>query len=151
MRVRCASPADISGIASLVERYWEFESIEGFSRARIESLLQGLLSEPARGACLVAEENGVLQGYLVCVFMLSLEHGGLMAEIDEFFVLPEARCDGLGTLLLQQAERDLAARGLVRWQLQVAVDNRRARVFYERQGFSARAGYALLDQSLRRR
>lgn len=151
MVVRCANPADISGIASLIERYWEFESIGGFSRPGMESLLHSLFSEPAPGACWVAAANGALQGYLVCAFMLSLEHGGLMAEIDELFVLPEARSRGLGALLLQEAERDLAARGLVRWQLQVAVDNRRARVFYERQGFSARAGYALLDKSLRRR
>jgi ribosomal protein S18 acetylase RimI-like enzyme len=37
----------------------------------------------------------------------------------------------------------------VRLQLQLAHGNTRARAFYERLGFAARAGYALLDKALR--
>jgi len=36
----------------------------------------------------------------------------------------------------------------VRLQLQLAIGNRRARAFYERLGFAARAGYELLDKPL---
>ena len=89
-----------------------------------------------------------MHGYLVAVFMLSLEHGGLMAEIDEVFVSQEMRSAGLGTQLLEAAERDLAARGLLRLQLQLGVDNEGARRFYERHGFRRRAGYELLDKPL---
>jgi GNAT superfamily N-acetyltransferase len=148
MPVRFAALADISEIASLVERYWEFESIGGFDRRRIETLLGRLLSEPQLGMCWVAEAEGRLCGYLLAVFMLSLEHGGLMAEIDEVFVCPEMRSAGIGALLVGRAERDLAQRGLVRLQLQLGVDNGRARLFYERHGFEPRSGYMLLDKPL---
>ena len=149
MRIRLATAADVAGVASLAQRYWEFEAIDGFERPRIETLLRNLFSAPERGACWVADAGGQLCGYLLAVFMFSLEHGGLMAEIDELFVSPEVRSTGVGALLVTQAERDLAPRGLVRLQLQLGVGNERARLFYERQGFRRRAGYELLDKPLR--
>jgi GNAT superfamily N-acetyltransferase len=148
MLIRLAVSADIAGVASLAEQYWEFEAIQGFDRPRIETLLRRLLSEPERGACWVAEADGRLCGYLLAVYMFSLEHGGLMAEIDEVFVSAQERSMGVGAFLVEQAERDLVTRGLVRLQLQLGVDNDRARVFYERHGFRRRAGYELLDKAL---
>ena len=148
MLIRPAATADIAGVASLAQRYWEFESIGGFDRPRIEMLLGRLLTEPQRGACWVAESDGQLCGYLLAVFMFSLEHGGLMAEVDELFVAHDMRSTGVGSRLVAQAERNLAERGLVRLQLQLAVDNDRARRFYERHGFRRRAGYQLLDKPL---
>jgi GNAT superfamily N-acetyltransferase len=146
--IRFAAPADVSNIAPLVGRYWEFEGIAGFHVPRIEALLVELLSTPDRGAIWVAETAAGLSGYLLAVFMFSLEHGGLMAEIDELFVLPEMRVAGVGALLLAAAERDMAARGVRRLQLQLGVENRRGRAFYLRHGFVARRGYELLDKSL---
>jgi GNAT superfamily N-acetyltransferase len=148
MLIRLAVTADIAGVASLAEQYWEFESIHGFDGPRIKALLRRLLSEPERGACWVAEADGRLCGYLLAVYMFSLEHGGLMAEIDEVFVAAQQRSMGVGALLVAQAERDLVVRGLVRLQLQLGVENARARVFYERHGFRRRAGYELLDKAL---
>jgi GNAT superfamily N-acetyltransferase len=146
--IRSATLADVSGIASLVERYWEFEGIAGYHRPRIESLLAGLLSTADRGAIWVAESDAGPCGYLLAVFMFSLEHAGLMAEIDEIFVLPEMRSSGIGALLLAAAERDMRARGLRRLQLQLGVENHRGRAFYSSHGFLARSGYELLDKSL---
>jgi GNAT superfamily N-acetyltransferase len=146
--IRPATPADVAGIASLVERYWKFEGIAGFERPRIEALLDELLSTPDRGAIWVADTDAGPCGYLLAVFMFSLEHGGMMAEIDEIFVLPEMRSSGIGALLLAGAERDMETRGLRRLQLQLGVGNHRGRAFYCSHGFLARAGYELLDKSL---
>jgi len=148
MLIRLAAVGDIAAVASLAERYWAFESIGGFDRARVETLLGGLLCEPQHGACWVADADGRLCGYLLAVFMFSLEHGGMMAEIDEVFVSQEMRSAGIGSFLVAQAERDLAQRGLMRLQLQLGVDNHGARRFYERHGFRRRAGYELLDKPL---
>jgi GNAT superfamily N-acetyltransferase len=148
MSIRPAILGDIANLASLVERYWEFESIGGFHRPRVLALLTDLLSRPERGACWVAESGGALCGYLLAVFVFSLEHGGTMAEVDEVFVSAEMRSTGVGSRLLAKAEGDLAARGLTRLQLQLGVDNHRGRAFYERHGFHRRAGYELLDKPL---
>jgi GNAT superfamily N-acetyltransferase len=146
VRVRRATITDAGGIAVLVARYWEFEQIEGFDFARIERLLRTLLSNPQQGACWVAELDGRLSGYLLAVILFSLEHGGMMAEIDEVFVTAAARSGGVGSLLLAAAERDLAASGVVRVQLQLGVANTRGREFYERHGFRRRPGYELYDK-----
>jgi GNAT superfamily N-acetyltransferase len=148
MRVRRATIGDVSAIAVLVARYWEFEQIVGFDSARIEVLLRTLLSNPQQGMCWVAELDGLLIGYLLAVILFSLEHGGMMAEIDEVFVTATARSGGVGSLLLAAAEQDLAASGVVHVQLQLGVENRRGREFYERHGFCRRSGYELFDRPL---
>ena len=80
---------------------------------------------------------------------LNVPFGPASGEIDELFVLPEVRSQGTGAGLLAAAEADLLRRGCVRLQLQLATGNVRARSFYERLGFAARAGYGLLDKPLR--
>ena len=146
--VRPAALADIPQLLALVRHYWDYERIPDFEALRVELLLQRLLAAPHLGAAWVAEAQGRLSGYLVAVTVLSLEHGGLMAEIDELFVLPEARTQGVGSQLLAAAEAALAARGCVRLQLQLGVKNSAARAFYERRGYASRAGYQLIDKAL---
>jgi GNAT superfamily N-acetyltransferase len=146
--IRLAAHSDIAQLASLVQLYWDFEGIQGFDRPGIESALAALLSRPDHGASWVAQIDGKLGGYLTAVYMLSFEHGGLMAEIDELFVCPEMRSLGIGSLLLTAAQRDLAALGLVRLQLQLGAANSAGRSFYERHGFRRRAGFELFDKPL---
>jgi GNAT superfamily N-acetyltransferase len=148
VQIRPAALADIPRLLTLIRRYWDFEGIAGFAALRIELLLQQLLPDPAAGAIWVAESQGNLCGYLIVVLVLSVEHQGLMGEIDEFFVLPEARSRGAGAQLLAAAEEALARRGCVRLQLQLGVANLRARAFYQRHGYGARAGYELFDKPL---
>jgi GNAT superfamily N-acetyltransferase len=148
MQMRRATIAEAPGIAALVERYWEIERIPGFDQSRVTLQLQELLSKPERGAGWIADTGSGIVGYLLAVFTFSLEHGGLMAEIDEFFVMPTHRSTGLGASLLEMAEHDLRAAGSVRLQLQLNVDNERAREFYRRRGFQSRAGYELHEKPL---
>jgi aminoglycoside 6'-N-acetyltransferase I len=146
--VRLALAADTPQIARLVERYWHFEKIAGFEADAIQKLLNTLLSQPLSGAVWVAMLGHDPVGYAIVTFMFSLEHRGMMAEIDELFVLPAARSHGLGASLLAASERDVRARNFVRLQLQIDRDNHRARAFYKRHGFEDRAAYQLLDKPL---
>ncbi len=148
LSLRAAARRDIPQILPLIRRYWAFEGIEGFAAVRIEPLLSQLLAEPHLGAAWVAESGGRLVAYLIAVLVLSIEHRGLTAEIDEFFVLPEVRSQGVGAQLLALAEGALAARGCVHLQLQLGVTNEAARAFYAHRGYEAREGYALLDKVL---
>jgi GNAT superfamily N-acetyltransferase len=150
MDIRRARADDIPRLLALIRRYWDFEGIEGFAALRIELVLKELLAHRAeRGNIWLAESQGALIGYLIVVLVMSVEHQGLLGEIDELFVLPEARSHGTGTRLLAAAEAELLKCGCVRLQLQLANGNTRARSFYERAGYAARAGYKLLDKPLR--
>ncbi len=149
VNIRLAAASDIPALLALVRRYWDFEGIGGFTALRVELVLQRLLEDPRLGMVWVAETDGQLQGYLIAVLVLSVEHQGLMAEIDEFFVLPRARSRGVGGRLLAAAEAALAARGCVRLQLQLGATNAQGRAFYEHRGYAGRAGYELFDKALR--
>lgn len=147
-QIRAAVPTDIPPLLGLIHRYWEFEGIKGFEASRIETVVRQLLTDSSVGAIWVAESERALVGYLIAVRVLSVEHQGWMAEIDELFVLPAARCSGTGSRLLAAAEAALAQRGCVRLQLQLGTANEAARAFYRHRGYGTRAGYELLDKEL---
>jgi ribosomal protein S18 acetylase RimI-like enzyme len=148
MLARRAAAADIPQLLPLVRSYWQFEGLAGFDAARTTTLLERLCAEPALGSAWVADSGGQLLGYLIAVSVLSLEHQGVMAEIDEFYVAGEARGRRIGAALLDALEAALAAEGCVHLQLQLGVGNHAARAFYERRGFRGRDGYLLLDKPL---
>jgi GNAT superfamily N-acetyltransferase len=149
--VRPAAAADLERLLDLLEKYWRFEfaSDSHFSRERLRSVLERLLAEPRWGRVWVAELKGALIGYIAATYVYSLEHGGMMAEVDECFVLPELRLRGVGAALLHAAQARLRQEGCVRVQLQVGRANARAREFYLRQGYTPRDGFDLWDKELR--
>ncbi len=140
--------SEVPALVPLVADYWSFESIAGFDPARVATQLTRVLSEPGLGAGWVAFEEGVAVGYLLAVYVFSLEHSGLTAEIDELFVLPPQRGKGVGTELLAIAESEFVRRGCTNVSFQMSSTNDSARAFYRRHGYVERSGYELLDKSL---
>ena len=102
--IEAGTLADVPQILALMEEYWRFEGIGGFEQARAAALLRHLLSRPHLGTVWAARAAGRVVGYLIAVLVFSFEYQGLVAEIDELFVSPQARRDGIGTALLEVAE-----------------------------------------------
>jgi ribosomal protein S18 acetylase RimI-like enzyme len=148
--IRPVAAADIPALVPLVEQYWIFEDIEGFDAARVGREIGTLLADPRLGSGWIARVKGQAVGYLLAVYVFSLEHLGLTAEIDEFFVLPSARGKKVGEELLRLAEAEFVRRDCTNVSLQLARGNERARAFYRRQGYGERAGFELLDKMLPR-
>lgn len=146
--IRRATPDDAATLLPLVEEYWRFEDLPGFEPARVGRELRRMLSEPRLGAAWLAESGGRTIGYLLAVYVFSLEHGGMTAEIDEFFVLASARGSGSGGALLRMAEAEFTAAGCTNVSLQLGRANDRARHFYFRHGYHPRAGFELIDKPL---
>jgi len=147
-QIRAGLPSDVPQLMPLVAQYWHFEGIPGFDEATLVPLLARIASQPELGSIWVADVGSELVGYLIAVYIFSLEQKGMMAEIDEFFVAPAARTYGVGAALLDVAESDLARAGCVALQLQLGRDNLRARAFYQRHGYIEREGYELLGKRL---
>ena len=146
--IRPMAKADIPALLRLVEQYWIFEDIAGFDPARVTKELERLLAEPALGSAWIAWAGHDAAAYLIAVHVFSLEHLGLTAEIDEFFVLPSFRGREIGSELLQVAETEFIRRKCTNVSLQLGQGNDRARAFYRRNGYSERAGFELLDKML---
>jgi ribosomal protein S18 acetylase RimI-like enzyme len=141
--IREASTSDIERMLPLIEAYWRLDGIEGYDGARLRRQLEEFLSTPAYGRGWVATRTGESVGYLLCAFVYSFEHGGLMAEIDELFVDGPYRRRGIGQALLARARSSLTALGCICLQMQAADRNAPARDFYARQGFEEKTDYRL--------
>jgi GNAT superfamily N-acetyltransferase len=146
--IRPVTDQDIATLLPLVEQYWLFEDITGFDAARVGRELAHATADPTRASAWIALDKGRPVGYLLAVYVFSLEHLGLTAEIDEFFVLPSARGRQIGDELLKHAEAAFVRRGCTNVALQLSRGNDRARVFYRAHGYGERAGYDLLDKML---
>ena len=146
--IRPAGVRDVPALANLVEQYWRFEAIERFDPGRMTGLLERLVGQPALGRAWLASVSGAPAGYLVAVFVFSLEHQGLTAEIDEFFVLPQHRRLGLGKRMLGEAEAAFRDSGCTNVSLQIGRDNVAARAFYRGHGYADRAGFELVEKML---
>ena len=148
--IRPMAKADIPALLRLVEQYWIFEDVAGFEPARVTKELERLLADPALGSGWIAWAGHDAAAYLIAVYVFSLEHLGLIAEIDEFFVLPSFRGREIGSELLQVAETEFIRRRCTNVSLQLGHGNDRARAFYQQNGYGERAGFELLDKMLPR-
>ncbi|MEQ8857387.1 MAG: GNAT family N-acetyltransferase [Pseudomonadales bacterium] len=147
-QVRMALVDDVPSLVQLVREYWQFEGIPAFDGDRTSVQLKRLLSERDLGAAWIALDEDQPVGYLLAVYVFSLEHFGLTAEIDEFFVLRAYRGSRVGSELLAVAESEFVRAGCTNVSLQLARGNVDARGFYHRYGYRERAGYELLDKTL---
>ncbi len=84
---------------------------------------------------LVAEEAGILSGYISCHAQFLLHHGGRVFEIQELYVVPEFRKMGVGKLLVETLESTLHQ--LDYQSLEVTANKKREKThdFYAKMGF----------------
>ncbi len=83
----------------------------------------------------VAEVKSVVVGMISCHIQGLLHHAGLVAEIQEMYVLPPYRSHGIGKMLMQHVIEAVETLGVS----QIEVTSRAHRIdahrFYEREGF----------------
>ena len=143
MKILELSLSEADQLLPLIELYWRHDNIVGYETSRLRRQLAEFLSEPAYGRGWLATRSDVAVGYLLCSFVYSFEHGGLMAEIDELFVAAPYRRQGLGQALMDRAKSELAVRGCRYLQMQVTDGNEEAQGFYRQLGFMRKDGYRL--------
>jgi GNAT superfamily N-acetyltransferase len=147
-RVDLASVEDIDALLPMVEQYWRFENIEGFDPGRVRALLTRVLEDASLGRAWIARVYGEPAGYLLAVYVFSLEFQGVTAEIDEFFVVPQHRNLGLGGAMLAAAEAQFRIEECTNVSLQLGRSNEAARKFYQQHGFEGRDGFELVSKVL---
>lgn len=148
VQIQPATHDDIDVLLPMVEQYWKFEAIEGFDANRVRALLTRVFDDGSLGRAWIARVYNEPAGYLLAVYVFSLEHQGLTAEIDEFFILPQHRGLGIGGQMLAAAEAQFRAEGCTNVALQLGRGNEAARRFYRQNGFEDRDGYDLVSKNL---
>jgi [ribosomal protein S18]-alanine N-acetyltransferase len=101
-----------------------------YSRAELEYFVRH-----PRSTTTIAEAGSDVAGF--CVVDWKLESGRKVGHFITIDVAPELRRNGLGRLLMQAGEADLAGIGCIAMTLEVATNNTGAQAFYERLGYHA--------------
>jgi ribosomal protein S18 acetylase RimI-like enzyme len=96
---------------------------------------EDVANDPARGFILVARENGRVVGLAYVATILSMEHCGPVAWIEELYVSPDHRQRGIGTALMTEVLKRAREAGIVAIDLEVDARQSRAIAFYQRIGF----------------
>jgi len=118
-----------------------------------EAALEQLLADPRLGMAVILRRGGAAGrdgegvGYFILTFLHSLERGGKMALLDELFLLPHARGQGIGKVAVAAAVRFAREAGSGAMALEVDQGNIRAQRLYESIGFVSQ-GRDLLTLSL---
>lgn len=146
--IQPATVEDIDSLLPMVEQYWKFENIEGFDPARMRVLLTRVLEDASLGRIWISRVYGEPAGYLLAVYVFSLEHQGITAEIDEFFLVPQHRGLGIGASMLAAAEAQFRIEECTNVSLQLGRSNEDARRFYRENGFEGRDGFELVSKML---
>lgn len=139
--------ADLEALLPLVTAYHAFEKIDMNAEDRRRSVAQ-LLADPLLGTIWCISGTRRLIGYIAVCYGYSIEFGGRDGFIDEFFVLPEARGQGIGRDVIRQVMSLAANDGIKALHLEVAPENEPARNLYFTEGFVPRTGFNLMSVRL---
>ena len=107
----------------------------GASATHLARVLENIVADAGRGFVLLARDNSRIVGVAYVATILSAEHCGLVAWLEELYVLPEHRSRGAGTALLAAVLERARATGVVAMDLEIDAGHGRAESLYRRFGF----------------
>ena len=108
-------------------------------RAELEAEFEAALEDPGVGATIVAEAEGEIVGVLSASWQRALHVPGRYATIQDLWVDPERRSDGVGAALVDGLADLCQAQGVARIEVGLPRESfdaiRATEAFYERNGF----------------
>ena len=146
-KVRPLLRRDLPKLIELARAYWRFEKIPSFHPKLYRKLVTKIQKNPSQGRIWVAIQGDRPIGYLIAVYLMSFEYGGISAEIDEFYVKNLERGRGVGKSLLKTFRERMRRQEVVQISLRVRKLNRRGIRFYKKLGFRERKGFLIMDQN----
>lgn len=119
--LRTADPADLTAVFSLAVAFYTEDGF-GTSEQTLRANLSVLLSSSAAHV-VVAQSETQLVGFAVTTTSFGLENG-LIAELEDLFVMPTARRQGLGARLIGDSIEWARQQGCQRLELVLAPNGR---------------------------
>lgn len=133
LAARVATPEDLSAVLALMRAFYAEDRLH-FDPIGTPRALSTLLADSGCGVVLLLGEDE-RAGYLVLSRCFSLEQGGHHALLDELYIAPHARGQGLGARALALAASCARTWGVAVLRLEVHHHNPRAKALYARAGF----------------
>ncbi|PSB58490.1 hypothetical protein C7B77_04490 [Chamaesiphon polymorphus CCALA 037] len=107
----------------------------GGGEPELRRALDLFLRSPELGFVWLAYFEGEPVGVCMVCFAISTSVGGIVAKLDDVFVIGSKQSQGIGSALLQDLKQELLDRGVLRIDTSVHLQNERAKRFYHQQGF----------------
>jgi ribosomal protein S18 acetylase RimI-like enzyme len=131
--IRAANASDLETLVALMRDFYR-EDADPFDEEASRAAFATLVAEPSLGRVWIAQHETTVVGYVVLTLGFSMEFRGRDAFIDDLYVVPSRRGEGIGRELIDACERacrDLSIRAL---HLEVRPTNPAASL-YRRLGF----------------
>jgi GNAT superfamily N-acetyltransferase len=102
---------------------------------QLSRVLERVVADGARGFILLARDDRQIVGIAYVATILSAEHCGLVAWLEELYVTPSLRSRGIGTALVTAVLERAHETDIVAIDLEVDAGHSRAESLYRRLGF----------------
>jgi len=128
----------------------EFYSEAGYNldRALAERAFAAILADERLGYVWLINHEGKTVGHLVVTLRFGMEYGGMMACVDDLFVVPESRNKGLSTTALLEVRDFCKNKGIRAITVEVGFGNAPAQAVYRRVGLAEAPDRQLLALAL---
>ncbi len=132
--MKIASKEDIPKLVELMAEFYT-DAAYSLNRNRAAAAFAALLADERLGRAWLIENDSEAVGHLVVVLCFSMEHGGLIAFVDDLFVRRPFRRAGLGGAALAEARAFCVSRGIRAMLVETGHENVAGQAVYRRAGF----------------
>ena len=129
--IRAAQPADATLIFALVCELADYENLQSEVSATPEALSAALFASEPRVFCDIAEWNGEPAGFAVWFLNFSSFRGRHGIYVEDLYVRPEWRGNGIGKALMARLAKRCVDDGLARFEWAVLNWNAPSIAFYQ--------------------
>ena len=145
--MREAGQPDVPELVGLMRGFYA-ESGLTLDEERAAAGFEALLADTRLGRVWLIDPDPPAAGYVVVTFVLAMEYGGMAAVVDDFYVRPEARGEGLGKAALGEVRRTCEDLGVRAMSVEVGVDNLAAQAVYRSAGFESLPDHGVMAAPL---
>ena len=145
--LRPARPSDLNQLLTWVADYHAFDGIQSDHAHRLRAISPLLYGSP-HGDIHIITQHDVDVGYVIFCYGWSVEFGGAEAILDELYLCPTMRGQGLGTIALRDRINALKVEGIILITLEVDHNNLAAQSLYRNMGFELREKYGYMSLKL---
>lgn len=134
LRIRAARVEDVAAIAVLIGEFAEFEKLSHACEVTEDDLRAAMFGENSFVQSLVALDGKRYVGYAIYFPVFKSFRGERSIFLEDLYVTPDLRGQGLGFVLLKEAAKRAKAQGFVRMDWQALKWNEAAINFYKKLG-----------------
>ena len=145
--LRPAQPSDLNQLLTWVADYHAFEGIKSDHAHRLRAISPLLYGSPY-GDIHIITQHDVDVGYVIFCYGWSVEFGSAEAILDELYLCPMMRGQGLGTIALRDRITALKVAGIILITLEVDHNNLAAQSLYRNMGFELLEKYGYMSLKL---